>query len=158
MIEKDKGLRNSEKEEPFNGEINGETIEVIRNYRTANLSDNEKQRVREDFADTRKVQYTRENDLYKKGREVDVDKGPPEEVLVDNGTRGLQLRRRDLQTLSGKNLLNDKIVNQYVELIKKRNEADSSLPSIYVTDQTRYQSSPGTGRTKLGPKASIRLV
>ena len=37
------------------------------------------------------------------------------------------------------NYLYDKILNQYVELIKKRNEADSSLPSIYSFNTFVYE-------------------
>ena len=115
-----------------NGENNGSIV----NYSEKRIGEKEVTSVIEDITDSKQ---RRENDLYEKGRKVDVDKGPPEEVLVDNGTRGLRLRRRDLQTLSGKNLLNDKILNQYVELIKKRNEADSSLPSIYSFNTFVYE-------------------
>ena len=43
-----------------------------------------------------------------------------------------ELKQEALQSLSGTNYLDDRIIDQYMWLIKKRNEADSSLPKVYM--------------------------
>ena len=49
------------------------------------------------------------------------------------------MRRYDLHTLEGTHFLNDKIVNQYLELVQQRNAADPSLPSIYALNTFVYE-------------------
>ena len=53
-----------------------------------------------------------------------------QEVKRDNRVRGLKLTTDDLQTLDGSNWLNDMVINQYLNLIQQRNDADTSLPSM----------------------------
>ena len=50
----------------------------------------------------------------------------------------MPLKRRDLQTLSGTEFLNDEIINKYLTLILERNEADASLPEIYTCTTFMY--------------------
>ena len=67
---------------------------------------------------------------------VDIQRGPGDEWL----NRRLDLRRYDFQSLSGSRYLNDKIIDQYLKLIRERNEADSSLPVIYTCIAQLYTS------------------
>ena len=53
-----------------------------------------------------------------------------QEAKRDNRVRGLKLTTDDLQTLDGSNWLNDMVINQYLNLIQQRNDADTSLPSM----------------------------
>ena len=66
--------------------------------------------------------------------EVEIQKGSLEEILIyyDKSWPRENLNRRALQSLSGTNYLEETIINQYLCLIKKRNEADSRLPRIYM--------------------------
>merc|ERR1711872_534021 len=65
---------------------------------------------------------------------VDIQRGPLDEYL----NKRLPLKRRDLQTLSGSEFLNDEIINKYLTLILERNEADASLPEIYTCTTFMY--------------------
>ena len=55
--------------------------------------------------------------------------GPPDEILVKHQ---LQMTRSDFRSLFDKNYLNDKIIDQYLMLIKIRNEKDPKLPTISI--------------------------
>ena len=44
--------------------------------------------------------------------------GPPDDILCSHF---LQIKRRDFRSLAGKNYLNDKIIDQYLQLIRQRN-------------------------------------
>ena len=61
-------------------------------------------------------------------RKVVIQRGPLDEVL----SKRTKLKRRDFQTLSGREFLNDRIIDEYMRLIRKRNGADSSLPVVYA--------------------------
>ena len=62
-----------------------------------------------------------------------LNTGPPDDILSRNG---LHLRRRDYRSLSGRNYLNDQIMNEYFTLIRWRNASDK-LSSIF-TLSTHY--------------------
>ncbi|XP_013136078.1 PREDICTED: sentrin-specific protease 1-like isoform X2 [Papilio polytes] len=55
--------------------------------------------------------------------------GPLDQVLVQKFR--MSIRRRDLQTLSGLNWLNDEVINFYMELITERSEQRPDLPKIH---------------------------
>ena len=57
-----------------------------------------------------------------------LNSGPPDDILSKHR---IQMRRRDYRTLSGVNFLNDKIIDEYLTLIKERNEKED-LPGIYT--------------------------
>ena len=57
-----------------------------------------------------------------------LNSGPPDDVLSKHR---IQMRRRDYRSLSGRNYLNDKIIDEYLTLIKERNE-QGGLTSIYA--------------------------
>jgi len=56
-----------------------------------------------------------------------LNSGPPDDVL---STHKLNMRRRDYKTLTGKNYLNDKIIDEYMTLIKERHKREG-LANIY---------------------------
>ena len=56
-----------------------------------------------------------------------LKEGPPDEILSNNF---LQMSRRDYRSLFGRNYLNDKIIDEYLQLIRQRNISDE-LPKIY---------------------------
>ena len=58
-----------------------------------------------------------------------VQRGPPNEVLATNN---MDMTRSDFRSLTGSNCLNDKIIDEYLLLIKQRNEREESLPDIEV--------------------------
>ena len=73
-----------------------------------------------------------ENELSVSGlaeRQKAIITGPPNEILVKHQ---LQMTRSDFRSLFDKNYLNDKIIDQYLLLIKQRNENDQKLPSVSV--------------------------
>ena len=80
---------------------------------------------------------------------VDIQSGPEDEYL----NKRLWLRRRDFQSLSGTRYLDDPIIDQYLELIRERNEADTSLPGIYTCITHLY-----TSTVKLGLRHTERWV
>ncbi|KAE9549489.1 hypothetical protein FO519_007300 [Halicephalobus sp. NKZ332] len=55
---------------------------------------------------------------------------PLDEIFADSGT--VKITRKDLLTLSGLDWLNDEIINFYLNLVCKRAELDSDLPSVYA--------------------------
>jgi len=55
---------------------------------------------------------------------------PLDEVFADSGS--VKITRKDLLTLSGLDWLNDEVINFYLNLICKRAEADTDLPSVYA--------------------------
>ena len=57
-----------------------------------------------------------------------LNSGPPDDVL---STHTINMRRRDYRTLTGINELNDKIVDEYLTLIKERNQ-QQRLQSVYT--------------------------
>ena len=67
-------------------------------------------------------------------RNVEIQKGPLKETLIYHGKGSPleELKQEALQSLSGANYLDDRIIDQYMLLIKKRNEADTSLPKVYM--------------------------
>ena len=79
----------------------------------------------EQLADTRKVVKERNSGL----GQVNIKQGPAKEVLAKHG---LHLTRGDFRSLSGRNYLNDKIIEEYLRLISVRNEENSQLPSVHV--------------------------
>ena len=62
-------------------------------------------------------------------RQKSIIEGPPDETLVNHQ---LQMTRSDFRSLFDKNYLNDKIIDQYLLLIKTRNEQDPTLPTVTV--------------------------
>ena len=62
-------------------------------------------------------------------RQKSIITGPPNEILVKHH---LQMTRSDFRSLFDKNYLNDKIIDQYLLLIKQRHENDPNLPSVSV--------------------------
>lgn len=84
----------------------------------------------EQIKDTRKVIKT--TDL----GQVNIRQGPAKEVLAKHG---LHLTRGDFRSLSGRNYLNDKIIEEYLRLISARNEEDSQLPSVHVCSVFLYK-------------------
>lgn len=60
---------------------------------------------------------------------------PPDEVLARG--QGLQVTRRDMETLSGLNWLNDEIINYYFSLIVERGKLDN-YPSCYAFNTFFY--------------------
>ena len=86
---------------------------------------------------------------------VDIQRGPSDEWL----NKRLDLRRYDFQSLSGSRYLNDKIIDQYLRLIRERNEADSSLPGIYtcITQVFSTTKSRGVRHTRWWVKEDLRM-
>ena len=86
---------------------------------------------------------------------VDIQRGPIDDVL----SKQLNLKRRDFQTLSGTEFLNDRIVDEYMRLIRERNQADSSLPVVYTCITHLYTGivSRGLEHTKTWVKKDLRM-
>ena len=63
---------------------------------------------------------------------------PLDEVFADSGS--VKITRKDLLTLSGLDWLNDEIINFYLNLICKRAEAESDLPSVYAFQTFFYST------------------
>ena len=57
-----------------------------------------------------------------------LNSGPPDDVL---STHTINMRRTDYRRLTGRNELNDKIVDEYLTLIKERNQREG-LQSVYT--------------------------
>ena len=56
-----------------------------------------------------------------------LNSGPPGDILSKHF---LEMSRSDYRSLSGRNFLNDKIINEYFQLIRERNVREK-LPTIY---------------------------
>ena len=87
-------------------------------------------------------------------RKVVIQRGPLDEVL----SKRTKLKRRDFQTLSGREFLNDRIIDEYMRLIRKRNGADSSLPVVYACMTHLYTGIilRGLEHTETWVKADLR--
>ena len=88
---------------------------------------------------------------------VDIRRGPVDEVL---SSKRMNLKRRDFQTLSGTEFLNDRIIDKYMKLIRERNRADSSLPVVYTCMTHLYTgiSLKGLDHTETWVKKDLRTV
>ena len=71
----------------------------------------------------------------------------------------LWLRRGDFQSLSGSRYLNDRIIDEYLKLIRERNEADARLPGIYTCKTLLYTSTveKGLKHTERWVKEDLRM-
>ena len=67
--------------------------------------------------------------------DVNILKGRSNEVLSKHG---LHLTRGDFRSLSGTNYLNDKIIDQYLQLLQKRSEEDPNLPRVHACTTYLY--------------------
>merc|ERR1712060_433246 len=74
------------------------------------------------------------------------------------GNKRLPLKRRDLQTLSGSEFLNDEIINKYLTLILERNDADASLPEIYTCTTFMYTPTGIPTHTESWIKEDLRRI
>jgi sentrin-specific protease 1 len=57
--------------------------------------------------------------------------------------------RRDLQTLSGLNWLNDEVINFYMNLLMQRSEQQPTLPRVYATNTFFYPKLMQAGQAGL---------
>ncbi|CAB3237686.1 unnamed protein product [Arctia plantaginis] len=73
--------------------------------------------------------------------------GPPGQLLVEKFN--LRIHRRDLQTLSGLNWLNDEIINFYMNLLMQRSEERKDLPKVYATNTFFYPKLMQSGQAGL---------
>ncbi|XP_052758619.1 sentrin-specific protease 1-like isoform X2 [Galleria mellonella] len=73
--------------------------------------------------------------------------GPPGQVLVEKFN--LRIHRRDLQTLSGLNWLNDEVINFYMNLLMQRSEDRKDLPKVYATNTFFYPKLMQSGQAGL---------
>ncbi|XP_047544834.1 sentrin-specific protease-like isoform X1 [Vanessa atalanta] len=73
--------------------------------------------------------------------------GPPGQLLVEKFN--LRIHRRDLQTLSGLNWLNDEIINFYMNLLMQRSEEQKDLPKVYATNTFFYPKLMQSGQAGL---------
>lgn len=71
---------------------------------------------------------------------------PPNEVLVDEFR--LQVSRKDIETLSGLNWLNDEVVNFYFNLLMERGKLDN-FPSVYSCNTFFYPKLMSGGHASL---------
>ncbi|XP_053625390.1 sentrin-specific protease 1-like isoform X2 [Plodia interpunctella] len=62
--------------------------------------------------------------------------GPPGQLLVEKFN--LRIHRRDLQTLSGLNWLNDEVINFYMNLLMQRALERPALPRVYAANTFFY--------------------
>ncbi|CAL4063678.1 unnamed protein product, partial [Meganyctiphanes norvegica] len=87
-------------------------------------------------------------------KKVDIQRGPLDDFL----NKRLLLKRRDFQSLSGTEYLNDRIIDKYMMLIQERNEADSSLPEIYTCITHLYSATieKGLRHTQTWVKEDLR--
>ena len=65
----------------------------------------------------------------------DIQRGEGKEVLSDHG---LELTRDDYRSLSGREYLNDKVIDQYIKHIEERNTEETSLPKVYASTTFLY--------------------
>nr|XP_021197052.2 sentrin-specific protease 1 isoform X1 [Helicoverpa armigera] len=73
--------------------------------------------------------------------------GPPGQLLVEKFN--LRIHRRDLQTLSGLNWLNDEVINFYMNLLMQRSEERKDLPKVYATNTFFYPKLMQSGQAGL---------
>ncbi|KAJ8729114.1 hypothetical protein PYW08_000695 [Mythimna loreyi] len=73
--------------------------------------------------------------------------GPPGQMLVEKFN--LRIHRRDLQTLSGLNWLNDEVINFYMNLLMQRSEERKDLPKVYATNTFFYPKLMQSGQAGL---------
>ncbi|CAH1644636.1 unnamed protein product [Spodoptera littoralis] len=73
--------------------------------------------------------------------------GPPGQMLVEKFN--LRIHRRDLQTLTGLNWLNDEIINFYMNLLMQRSEERKDLPKVYATNTFFYPKLMQSGQAGL---------
>ncbi|GBP87024.1 hypothetical protein EVAR_63986_1 [Eumeta japonica] len=73
--------------------------------------------------------------------------GPPGQLLVEKFN--LRIHRRDLQTLSGLNWLNDEVINFYMNLLMQRCEERKDLPKVYATNTFFYPKLMQSGQAGL---------
>jgi len=71
--------------------------------------------------------------------------GHPDEVLADKFR--LQLTRRDIQTLSGLNWLNDEVINFYMNLLMERGSGESGRPKVYAFNTFFYPKVKESGQS-----------
>ena len=69
-----------------------------------------------------------------KVEKVNIQRGPVNEKL----NKRLDLIRQDFQSLLGRAYINDRIIDVYLRLIRERNDADPSLPGIYVCSSHQF--------------------
>ena len=62
-----------------------------------------------------------------KSRPQNITIGPADEVLVKHH---LNMTRSYFRFLASNNYVNDKMIDQYLRLIKERNDKDQELPSV----------------------------
>lgn len=84
--------------------------------------------------ETKKQAESKEGGLKKVVR--DIHRGNANEVIATNL---LNLTKGDFRSLSKKNYVNDKIVDDYMSLIQKRNAADERLPDVYTVTVFLYK-------------------
>ncbi|XP_060801205.1 sentrin-specific protease 1-like isoform X2 [Amyelois transitella] len=73
--------------------------------------------------------------------------GPPGQLLVEKFN--LRIHRRDLQTLSGLNWLNDEVINFYMNLLMQRAEERKDLPRVYAANTFFYPKLMQSGQAGL---------
>ncbi|CAK1602675.1 unnamed protein product [Parnassius mnemosyne] len=73
--------------------------------------------------------------------------GPAGQLLVEKFN--LRIHRRDLQTLSGLNWLNDEVINFYMNLLMQRSEERPDLPKVYATNTFFYPKLMQSGQAGL---------
>ena len=82
--------------------------------------------------DVREVIYKKVETMRKV---VDIRRGNRDDVISKHG---YHLKRRDYRSLSGRNYLNDRIIDQYLKHIEERNQTDSNLPKVYASTTFLY--------------------
>ena len=73
------------------------------------------------WLDKEKGTNIKSKDMFKRLVEQ-VNSGPPDDIISKHT---LEMSRRDYRSLTGKNWMNDKIVDEYFTLIKERNQKDN---------------------------------
>ena len=68
-------------------------------------------------------------------QEDKILKGQSKEVLSKHG---LHLSRGDYRSLIGRNYLNDKIIDQYLQILQRRSEEETSLPRVHACTTFLY--------------------
>lgn len=83
-------------------------------------------------------------------QEIRVNKAlasaPAGQILVENF--GLQIKRRDIQTLKGLNWLNDEVINFYMNLIMERGKIEN-MPKVYAFNTFFYPKLLSSGHSSL---------
>ncbi|XP_028035695.1 sentrin-specific protease-like isoform X1 [Bombyx mandarina] len=73
--------------------------------------------------------------------------GPAGQILVEKFN--LRISRRDLQTLSGLNWLNDEVINFYMNLLMQRSQDNKDLPKVYAANTFFYPKLMQSGQAGL---------